>query len=41
MTETKCFRDAFRDQLRELSGKPNIYIYIYICLKEHLRMRGL
>ena len=24
MTETKCFRDAFRDQLYELSGQPNI-----------------
>ena len=24
MTETKCFRDAFRDQLHELSGQPNI-----------------
>ena len=23
MTETKCFRDAFRDQLHELSGQPN------------------
>ena len=23
MTETKCFRDAFRDQLPELSGQPN------------------
>ena len=24
MTETKCFRDAFRDQLHELSEQPNI-----------------
>ena len=24
MTETKCFRDAFRDQLYELSGPPNV-----------------
>ena len=24
MTETKCFRDGFRDQLHELSGQPNI-----------------
>ena len=23
MTETKCFRDAFRDQLHELSAQPN------------------
>ena len=23
MTEIKCFRDAFRDQLHELSGQPN------------------
>ena len=23
MTESKCFRDAFRDQLREISGQPN------------------
>ena len=23
MTQTKCFRDAFRDQLHELSGQPN------------------
>ena len=23
MTEAKCFRDAFRDQLHELSGQPN------------------
>ena len=23
MTETKCFRDALRDQLHELSGQPN------------------
>ena len=23
MTETKCFRDAFRDQLHELSRPPN------------------
>ena len=22
MTETKCSRDAFRDQLHELSGQP-------------------
>ena len=26
MTETKCFRDPFRDQLHELSGQPNILI---------------
>ena len=24
MAETKCFRDAFRDQLHELIGQPNI-----------------
>ena len=24
MTETKCFRDAFRDPLHELSGQPYI-----------------
>ena len=24
MTEIKCRRDAFRDQLHELSGQPNI-----------------
>ena len=24
MTETKCFIDAYRDQLHELSGQPNI-----------------
>ena len=24
MIEIKCFRDAFRDQLHELSGQPNI-----------------
>ena len=23
MTETKCFRDAFRDQLHHLSAQPN------------------
>ena len=23
MTESKCFRDAFRDQLHEISGQPN------------------
>ena len=23
MTETECFRDAFRDQLHELSKQPN------------------
>ena len=28
MTETKCFRDAFRDQLHELSGQPNMIIII-------------
>ena len=26
MTETKCFRDAFRDQLHELSQQPNIFL---------------
>ena len=25
MTETKCFRDAYRDQLHELSGQSNTY----------------
>ena len=25
MSETKCFRDAFRDQLHELSGQPNSF----------------
>ena len=28
MTETKCFRDAFRDQLHKLSGQPNIFVTI-------------
>ena len=27
VTESKCFRDAFRDQLDELSGQPNVYKY--------------
>ena len=27
MTETKCFRDVFRDQLHELSGQPNNVIF--------------
>ena len=26
MTETKCLRDAFRDQLHELSGQSNILL---------------
>ena len=26
MTEVKCFRDAFRDQLHELSGQLNIIV---------------
>ena len=25
MTETKCFRDAFRDQLHEFSGQANTW----------------
>ena len=29
MTETKCFRDAFRDQLHELRGQPNTLEYDY------------
>ena len=29
MTETKCFRDSFRDQLHELSGHPNAYAVIF------------
>ena len=24
VTETKCFRDVFRDQLHELSGQPDM-----------------
>ena len=34
MTETKCFRDVFRDQLHELSGQPNIItsvLIMYYC----------
>ena len=27
MTETKYFRDAFRDQLHELSGQPNKVVF--------------
>ena len=29
MTESKCFRDAFRDQLHELSGQPNMKKFNY------------
>ena len=28
MTETKCFRDAFRDQLHELSGQSNMKVKV-------------
>ena len=28
MTETKCFRAAFRDQLHELSRQPNMYHFL-------------
>ena len=43
MTETKCFRDAFRDQLHELSGQPNILLFHiysnYLPEKTHDKMR--
>ena len=31
MAETKCFKDAFRDQLHEFSGQPNI-----ACTRRHV-----
>ena len=37
MTETKCFRDVFRDQLHELFGQPNISLnekFHYVFLKK-------
>ena len=40
MTETKCFRDAFRDQLHELSEQPNISDTIKIYTN-HLSFKDL
>ena len=45
MTEIKCFRDAFRDQLHELSGQPNILtvstaiekLFNDVCIEECVR----
>ena len=33
MTEIKYSRDAFRDQLHELSGQPNICLFLDVILK--------
>ena len=42
MTETKCFRDAFRERLHELSGQPNIlslyrFTLLLISIAKNLR----
>ena len=46
MTETKCFRDAFRDQFHELSGQPNTIIgwrsiaFKSLLIRQHTREVG-
>ena len=38
MIETKCLRDAFGDQLHELSGQPNMYTYMINLFKTEINI---